>query len=187
MPKSVREILDDHIANIMAQLDPAREHVVMLERELAEARRAKAAIVSPAASTLLEPNLNRLLQAHEARVRVRDRERLVHYGGDAVMRDIRPPASPYLRLTMKQLVRKALSEHFINGATANELLDHFRDVYGRSDVVRTSLSPQLSRLKQEGDVILRGKRWYLAGENETLALAAPEKVEPPNANAEGGP
>jgi hypothetical protein len=87
---------------------------------------------------------------------------------------------------MKQLVRKALSEHFVNGATANELLAHFRDVYGRSDVVRTSLSPQLSRLKQEGDIILRGKRWYLAGENETLALSPPQRIEPPTAVAEDG-
>jgi hypothetical protein len=184
MPKSVREILDDHIANILAQLDPAREHVVILERELAEARRAKAAIVSPAASALLQPNVNRLLQAHEDRVHVRNR--VIHYGGGEAVRDIRPPASPYSRLTMKQLVRKALTEHFINGATANELLDHFHDVYARNDVVRTSLSPQLSRLKRDGDVILRGKRWYLAGENETLALAAPQKTEPSSAVAEDG-
>jgi hypothetical protein len=184
MAKNVRELLDEHIAQIMAQLDPAREHVVLLERELAEARRAKAAITSPASSSLIDDaNVSRLLNAHEFRVRVRDR--VFHYGGGPTG-DIRPPQSPYSRLTMKQLVRKALSEHFINGATANELLDHFHDVYGRSDIVRTSLSPQLSRLKVDGDVILRGKRWYLAGQNETLALAAPQKIEPPTAVAEDG-
>ena len=64
-------------------------------------------------------------------------------------------------LTFKELSLKALSEHFRNGATANELLEFFATKWGRNDVVRTSLSPQLSRLRQEGRIILEGKIWRL--------------------------
>lgn len=177
MPKSVRELLDEHITNILAQLDPVRAQVAVLERELADARRARAAITSETASAIAETNVNRLLRVGGARP--------VFYGGGEA-RDLTPPESPYAQLTMKQLVRKALGEHFPNGATAAELMDFFADAWGRNDIVRTSLSPQLSRLKREGDITLRGKTWYLAddggapddrnenGAPATLPLDAPE-------------
>src|SRR5260370_5041465 len=54
--------------------------------------------------------------------------------------------SPYEHLTMKELVIKALSGHFPNGATAKQLRDFIRDAWGR-DIARENLSPQLSRLR----------------------------------------
>ncbi|MEO1046892.1 MAG: hypothetical protein AAFW59_01050 [Pseudomonadota bacterium] len=75
----------------------------------------------------------------------------------------RRKANPDLQeLTFKQLTLKALSEHFEDGATANELLDFFRTRWGRTDIVRTSLSPQLTRLKRDGKISLNGKTWRLA-------------------------
>jgi hypothetical protein len=71
---------------------------------------------------------------------------------------------------MKQLVLKALEEHFPNGATAIQLIDFFHNAWGRTDVIRSSLSPQLSRLKVEKDIILSGKTW---------TLAAPKNAEAP--------
>jgi hypothetical protein len=51
----------------------------------------------------------------------------------------------YENLTMKELVVKALREHFRDGATAKQLREFFRDGWGR-DIARENLSPQLSRL-----------------------------------------
>lgn len=66
------------------------------------------------------------------------------------------------QLTMKELVLKALSERFKNGATVSELLTFFTLSWGRDEIARTSLSPQLSRLKEERRIALMGKVWLLA-------------------------
>lgn len=79
-------------------------------------------------------------------------------------------------LTLKELVIKALTEQISGGATANQLLDLFERRWGKK-VARTSLSPQLSRLKAEGKIALRGKVWYLANENgEAEASPRAERV-----------
>ena len=57
--------------------------------------------------------------------------------------------SAYQHLTMKQLVVKALKEHFPDGATAKQLREFIRDAWNR-DIERANLSPQLSRLHGEG-------------------------------------
>jgi hypothetical protein len=57
----------------------------------------------------------------------------------------------FKHLTIKELIIKALNDHFANGATAGELREFIRNAYGR-DIDRSSLTPQLSRLKDEGDV-----------------------------------
>ncbi|MGA8612285.1 MAG: hypothetical protein WB760_11300 [Xanthobacteraceae bacterium] len=53
--------------------------------------------------------------------------------------------------TIKQLIVDALRDHFRNGATGAELRDYFLAVHGR-DIDRTSISPQLTRLREEGIV-----------------------------------
>jgi hypothetical protein len=54
-------------------------------------------------------------------------------------------------LTIKELIVKALTDHYSHGASAMELCDFVRNAYGR-DVERSSLSPQLSRLRDDGVV-----------------------------------
>jgi hypothetical protein len=53
--------------------------------------------------------------------------------------------------TIKQLIIEALFAHFNDGATGVELRDYFLTVHGR-DIDRTSISPQLTRLREEGIV-----------------------------------
>jgi len=65
-------------------------------------------------------------------------------------------------MTIKQLVMTALANEFAEGATVNELLDYFARQFGRVDITRTSLSPQLSRLKAERKVMRMGRVWALA-------------------------
>ena len=93
-------------------------------------------------------------------------------------------ASPYSKLTIKQLVLKALEDNFPEGANANDLLLHFKEAYGRSDITRTSLSPQLSRLKGEDFKIqLVGRKWVLLPPVEPeMQFSKGDTKEPP----EGG-
>jgi hypothetical protein len=72
----------------------------------------------------------------------------------------------YEKLTMKQLVVKVLREHFPQGATTRQMVDFFRDAWGRN-IERPNLSPQLSRLHQDG-ILGRGDnhRWFLLNKPE---------------------
>lgn len=72
--------------------------------------------------------------------------------------------------TIKQLVMEALHGHFIGGATANELLDYFAREYGRDDIARTSLSPQLSRLKDERKIRREGRVWRIKQDDFDMLL-----------------
>jgi hypothetical protein len=168
MPRTVRDLLDDHEADLISRLKALRDQIIPLERELAEVRRARSAVsmidYGPEQTQILFPAKNGASEPEQGPARV--------------SRDLTPPRSPYARLTIKQLVRKALSEQFERGATANELLDFFSDAWGRSDVLRTSLSPQLSRLKQEGAIILIGQKWSLpTAQNRNVEQApSPEKA-----------
>jgi hypothetical protein len=86
-------------------------------------------------------------------------------------------------LTIKEMILRALNEHFHLGATPSELSDYMRNAYGR-DVDRNSISPQLTRLRDEGLVqntnALTGK-WEIVLRG-TLEEAAAE-IERKNVNA----
>lgn len=164
MARTVRELLDDHEADLISRLKALRDQIIPLERELAEVRRARSAVsmidYGPEQTQILFPAKSQPGEPERPAARA--------------ARDLSPPRSPYARLTIKQLVRKALTEQFERGATANELLDFFADAWGRSDVLRTSLSPQLSRLKQEGEIILIGQKWSLpTNQNRNVDRALP--------------
>lgn len=83
----------------------------------------------------------------------------------------------YQAMTIKQLVVVALKEHLVSGATANQMLDFFGHRWGRDNISRTSLSPQLSRLKGEGIIQLRGKVWHLVSKENGAPKGAPETRE----------
>lgn len=80
------------------------------------------------------------------------------------------------RMTIKEMVVRALGEHFPRGATANQMLDFFRSNWGRREM-RTSLSPQLSRLKESGIITLQGKVWHLAPNENGPPEGDPETDE----------
>jgi hypothetical protein len=68
--------------------------------------------------------------------------------------------------TIKQLVLRALIDHFHDGATPLELRTYIRDAYGR-EIDRTSMGPQLSRMRDEGVLIqplglLNEGKWRLS-------------------------
>lgn len=71
-----------------------------------------------------------------------------------------PMPSQYQTASIKDLVLRALYEHFREGATPAQLREFFRDAYGRS-VDRGSLSPQLTRLREDEVVERDGSVWKL--------------------------
>lgn len=129
---SIEKELSKRISAIQMQLAP-------LEKELADARRA----------------LQALSKAEEA---VAPPPQAEHPASGS---ETQKPSSPYERLTMKELVMKALHEQFPHGADAQALLGFFAHAWGRNDIIRSSLSPQLTRLKREGKIRLDRRKWFL--------------------------
>lgn len=68
------------------------------------------------------------------------------------------------KMTIKEGVIEVLKRVYPEGLTALSILERLRADIGL-DYPRTSLSPQLSRLKNEEKVILKGNVWYLNKEN----------------------
>jgi hypothetical protein len=152
---NVREMLDRHEKELAAKLQALRDMITPVEQELLDVRLAKAALQREAAASrqpqlaLAKPGM---LQVHDA---------VSGSTAAPIVQTTDATRSPYYRFTFKELVLKALAEHFPQGATANQMLDLFENVWGRSDVVRTSLSPQLSRLKDENRIFREGRVWHL--------------------------
>lgn len=61
--------------------------------------------------------------------------------------------------TIKEMVRTIL-DAAPSGLTAHQILEKINSDYGK-DIERTSLSPQLSRLKSDNEVFLDGDMWML--------------------------
>ncbi len=79
--------------------------------------------------------------------------------------------------TIKKMVVKLLQETWPQGYTARELLENIR-VRWNAGLERTSLSPQLTRLKNDGEIINEHNVWKLnrdgQGDNEPS-----NETEPP--------
>jgi hypothetical protein len=152
----VRELLDLHEKDIVAKLKALRDQITPLEQELLDVRMAQQALQRETAGNR-EPQL---ALARPGMLKVHDATSATTAG--PVVQTTDASRSPYSRFTIKELVIKALAEHFPRGATANQMLDLFANVWGRGNIIRTSLSPQLSRLKEEGRIIRDGHTWHLA-------------------------
>jgi hypothetical protein len=82
-------------------------------------------------------------------------------------------------LSIKELVVRALFERFlVGGATPAQLREYFRDAYGRT-IERSSLSPQLSRLKAEGRVMQDdGDIWRVTAAGALRSSASKQDSNP---------
>jgi hypothetical protein len=68
-------------------------------------------------------------------------------------------------MTIKQLVIRALTDHFHDGATPAELRAYILNAYGR-EITRGSMGPQIARLQEEGTIeqppgLLNEGKWKL--------------------------
>jgi chromosome segregation ATPase len=72
------------------------------------------------------------------------------------------------QLTIKQAVIEVLRDH-LDGMTALDVLAEINTRYFGGRIARTSLSPQLSRLKDnDGKIELRGNKWFLLPQQPSL-------------------
>ena len=77
--------------------------------------------------------------------------------------------------TIKEMVVAVLGAR-PDGAEATEIISLVSSRFG-DEIPRSSLSPQLSRLKEEGTLVLDGRTWKLSNEREdqaNLARPSPE-------------
>ena len=95
------------------------------------------------------------LLAIETRVRVllNERDEI-----DTALKSLGEPTTP--RITIMEAILTVL-DHKPNGMTAQEMLMELNEKYFGDKLMRTSLSPQLSRLKdRDRKIELRGDRWF---------------------------
>ncbi len=95
---------------------------------------------------------------------------------EAAMRAVRNEethAAPVEALTIKQAVLRVLDGVAPNGLPALAILDRLKSDFGM-EYPRSSLSPQLSRLKREGKIGLRGNTWFLVNRKTGSGANAPE-------------
>jgi hypothetical protein len=78
--------------------------------------------------------------------------------------------------TIKDMVRSVLKEVPL-GLTSAEILLAIKRVFDK-ELERTSLSPQLSRLKHDGAVVLDGETWFIRENWEAREAAAAAWVDP---------
>lgn len=152
MENGVRHVLDSLERDLVKRIEAKRAEIAPLEAELADVRRALAAVCADNSATSL-------VNKHQT-------------PSDEAAED-----SPYKGLTMKELVVRALKEHLREGATSADFLRVFHEIYGRRDIVRTSLSPQLSRLKRERVLTLEGKVWKLVKNQQEDTVAQQQASE----------
>jgi hypothetical protein len=90
-----------------------------------------------------------------------------------------PVPSSNEKLTIKSMILTALSSHFHDGATPAELRTFIKDVFGR-EIDRTSMSPQLTRLREDGAVEQTDRKWRLSERARQRGAAnylQPQKLE----------
>ncbi|GLQ22754.1 hypothetical protein GCM10007853_06280 [Algimonas ampicilliniresistens] len=134
--------MDDLLANIAAQRAEIAIKILDLQSTLDE----------------LYGDMSRLDKA-EAAIRGQSLTGFKNLKPERAKREAAP--EPYR--SIKQMVRLVLTD-FPDGLIALDILSKINERFGKS-FPRTSLSPQLSRLKQSGDIYKDGKRWVLAGSN----------------------
>jgi hypothetical protein len=155
MSEPLKDYLPKREKELLEIIDKHRREVAPFEAELAEVRRLRASL----AGVPLVPNgIPRGLSSSRS---------------GSPQLNFAAPENPYEKLSMKALSLRALKHHFPRGATAAELLDFFHGAWGRTDVKRESLSPQLSRLRQEGRILFKDRLWILKEKGPEGAASGP--------------
>lgn len=193
--ETIREFLDRREAELSDEIATLHGQIVPKEAELAQVRRAKGALDIPvvrdfhidlpistgnAASAPSSPATPEAIpdpaswQGNSEEVAaqvVRQRYASQAMGGTVAPRGFADTICRYEHMTMKQLVLKALFQHFPDGTTSRQLREFIRDGLGR-DIERENLSPQMSRLKAEGSIEQDEvtKKWRLTTQGSLIAI-----------------
>ena len=140
MVVSLREFLRTQKAALRAEIEPLEAQLAQLRRELADVEKAEQALGPPP----VEQAGRDLLSAWSAASAAATSRGVLREG------------------SIKDFVVRVLSER-AEGMSALDILAAINRRFG-TDYPRTSLSPQLSRLKNEGILVRDGLVWRLAKE-----------------------
>lgn len=133
---NLREFLQTRERELTAQILPIRKEIAQMQETLAS----------------LEEELAEIQKSAEA------------IGMVNGVRTQRAAKAPTKEGTIKDYAVQVLADA-PNGLVALDILARINERFG-TDYPRTSLSPQLSRLKNEGRIARRGVVWFLVGEKE---------------------
>lgn len=79
--------------------------------------------------------------------------------------------------TIKEMARFILGTNVARGgATSSDILAYIKLEFDR-EIDRTSLSPQLSRLKNDGEVVLEGEKWFSKDHWEAMRRDADNEID----------
>jgi hypothetical protein len=168
--ETLRSFLERRERELTHQLAALRGQIESKERELAEIRGVRATLAPPPS-----PPDNNTLEVAANLVAATNRPRV-----DWMQQtDNAPIPPPNEKQTIKSMIVTALTSHFHDGATPAELRTFIKDVFGR-EIDRTSMSPQLARLREDGAVEQRDMKWRLserARERGVANYLQPQKSE----------
>ncbi|MGB6228655.1 MAG: hypothetical protein WBF53_00830 [Litorimonas sp.] len=104
--------------------------------------------------------------------------------GDAAQGGARRQPNLSNRLTIKDMIVDVLGKRR-DGGTSDDIIEWVKEVHG-AEVPRSSMSPQLSRLKSEGAITLdnSNKIWRLASQEDHSPSENSSATEPEEAKAE---
>jgi hypothetical protein len=145
---NLRDFLSARRSELEAKLAELESEMLPLRRELDEISSAQVALALMPGAEPPKPQFRSLLAV-------------------APNRESKPPIRPG---SIKAMVISVLGDR-PDGATANEILVLMNNRFGAA-CSRPSLSPQLSRLKDDGWVNLTGKVWILTDKEETPDVGA---------------
>jgi DNA-binding transcriptional ArsR family regulator len=168
-----------------SQISNVRGHLAPLEAELAQVRKMRSLIADARAAGLTDLASDAILPDPPAQSAL---EQVAQAIQPAVSQLSQLAAAQSETLTIKEMILRALRNHFKKGASPSELRDYMRDAFGK-DVDRNSISPQLTRLRELGAVEqyeLDGK-WKLTRTgvmyDHPTSWKDLDKDEPPDPNA----
>jgi hypothetical protein len=194
--ETLRDFLDRRERELMHQVAAIEGELRPRKKELDEVRRAKAMLGmqygNPLSDLAAVPLTLRSGDSVNALAQSSGNATLL-WGSLAQLGTSSNALASYAGMTIKQLVLRALFDHFHEGATAPQLREFIRDAYGR-EIEPSSLSPQLTRLREEGLIerpgpgMLFANMWKLVpGNFARFGFNFDRDIEAPSANTEGAP
>src|SRR6516225_4559692 len=143
--ENLRSFLDRRERELTHQVAALRGQIESKQRELADIQRVRATLAPPPSP----PDTSSFDVAGDlVRAKHRPSVDLMQQTDNAPISGV-PPSNE--KLTIKSMIVTALTSHFQDGATPAELRTFIKDVFGR-EIDRTSMSPQLTRLREDGVV-----------------------------------
>jgi hypothetical protein len=181
---ALRSFLERRERELIHQMSALRAEIQSKEKELAEIRAVRATLAPSVPTPAVPPPVPHTTTFDVATNQIRAAEE--NRRTASVAHPMQQTESVLIggvpqKRTIKSMILAALISHFDDGATLAELRTFIKDVFSR-EIDRTSLSPQLARLREEGAVEQAGRKWRLSEPASQRGITnswSPQKPEDP--------